>query len=49
MNEKIRVLIVDDSLLFRKVLIDNLSKNPNIEVIGYAIDAFDAEKKIPLL
>lgn len=49
MNEKIRVLIVDDSLLFRKVLIDNLSKNPNIEVIGYAIDAFDAERKIPLL
>lgn len=49
MNEKIRVLIVDDSLLFRKVLIDNLSKNPNIEVIGYAVDAFDAERKIPLL
>ncbi|RKD32994.1 protein-glutamate methylesterase/protein-glutamine glutaminase [Lacrimispora algidixylanolytica] len=49
MNEKIRVLIVDDSLLFRKVLIDNLSQNPNIEVIGYAVDAFDAERKIPLL
>lgn len=49
MNEKIRVFIVDDSLLFRKVLIDNLSKNPNIEVVGYAIDAFDAERKIPML
>lgn len=49
MNNKIRVFIVDDSLLFRKVLIDNLSQNPNIEVIGYAIDAFDAERKIPLL
>ncbi|WP_394523098.1 protein-glutamate methylesterase/protein-glutamine glutaminase [Lacrimispora sp. JR3] len=49
MNNKIRVFIVDDSLLFRKVLMDNLSKNPNIEVIGYAIDAFDAERKIPLL
>jgi two-component system chemotaxis response regulator CheB len=49
MNEKIRVFIVDDSLLFRKVLIDNLSKNPNIEVVGYAIDAFDAERKIPIL
>ena len=43
---KIRVLIVDDSMLFRKVLIDNLSKKPNIEIIGSAIDAFDAEKKI---
>lgn len=49
MNEKIRVFIVDDSLLFRKVLIDNLSQNPNIEVVGYAIDAFDAERKIPAL
>lgn len=46
MKEKIRVLVVDDSMLFRKVLIDNLSKNPNIEVIGYAVDAFDAERKI---
>lgn len=49
MYKKIRVFIVDDSLLFRKVLIDNLSQNPNIEVVGYAIDAFDAERKIPLL
>ncbi len=47
MNEKIKVFIVDDSMLFRKVLIDNLSQNPNIEVVGYAIDAFDAERKIP--
>lgn len=49
MNEKIRVFVVDDSLLFRKVLIDNLSQNPRIEVVGYAIDAFDAERKIPAL
>lgn len=49
MNEKIRVFVVDDSLLFRKVLIDNLSQNPHIEVVGYAIDAFDAERKIPAL
>ena len=47
MAKKIRVFIVDDSLLFRKVLIDNLSQNPNIEVVGYAVDAFDAERKIP--
>ena len=49
MNEKIKVFVVDDSMLFRKVLIDNLSQNPNIEVVGYAIDAFDAERKIPLV
>lgn len=46
---KIRVLVVDDSILFRKVLIDNLSQNKNIEIIGYAVDAFDAQKKIPVL
>lgn len=46
---KIRVLIVDDSMLFRKVLIDNLSKKPHIQVIGYAVDAFDALNKIPQL
>ena len=45
-NKKIRVLVVDDSMLFRKLLIDNLPQAPNIEVIGYAVDAFDAQKKI---
>lgn len=49
MNEKIKVFIVDDSMLFRKVLIDNLSMNPNIEIVGYAFDAFDAERKIPMV
>jgi two-component system chemotaxis response regulator CheB len=49
MKEKIRVLIVDDSMLFRKVLMDNLSQNPNIDVIGSAVDAFDAKRKIPVL
>lgn len=49
MKQKIRVLIVDDSILFRKVLIDSLSQNPSLEVAGYAVDAFDAEKKIPML
>lgn len=45
-KKKIKVLVVDDSMLFRKLLIDNLSKNPQIEVIGHAVDAFDAQKKI---
>lgn len=48
-GKKIRVLIVDDSMLFRKVLIDNLSKKPAIEIIGYAVDAFDAQNKIAQL
>lgn len=49
MKKKIRLFVVDDSLLFRRVLIDQLSQNSNIEVIGYAVDAFDAQKKIPQL
>ncbi|MEG1895212.1 MAG: chemotaxis response regulator protein-glutamate methylesterase [Oscillospiraceae bacterium] len=45
-KKKIRVLVVEDSMLFRKMLIDRLSELDNIEVVGYAIDAFDAEQKI---
>ena len=47
--KKIRVLIVDDSIFFRKALIDNLSQFNNIEVVGYAINAYDAKNKIPSL
>lgn len=49
LNKKIRVLVVDDSILFRKLLIDYLSVQPNIEVIGYAINAYNAMQKIPEL
>lgn len=49
MAKKIKVLVVDDSLLFRQLLIDNLSQRTNIEVVGFAIDAFDARRKIPQL
>ena len=47
---KIKVLIVDDSLVFGKFLSENLPKiNPSIEIVGYARNPYDAEKKIPLL
>ena len=49
MVKKIKVLVVDDSLVFRKTLIDNLSKYSSIEVVGYAVDAYDAMSKIPML
>jgi len=42
----IRVLIVDDSALIRKVLTDELSKYPDIEVVGSAIDPYVARDKI---
>lgn len=43
---KIKVLITDDSLLFRNVLKNELSKDPHIEVIGTAVDPVDAMDKI---
>lgn len=49
MQKKISVLTVDDSSLFRKMIIDYLSTCPDIEVVGYAVNAYDAKHKIPLL
>ncbi|KUO70391.1 MAG: chemotaxis response regulator protein-glutamate methylesterase [Desulfosporosinus sp. BRH_c37] len=43
---KIKVLIVDDSLIFREVLSRGISTDPLIEVIAKAIDPFDARDKI---
>jgi len=43
---KIRVLIVDDSLIFREVLSRGISTDPLIEVVAKAIDPFDARDKI---
>lgn len=43
---KIRVLVVDDSLLFRQILAKGLSDDPTIEVVATAVDPFDARDKI---
>jgi two-component system chemotaxis response regulator CheB len=45
-TKKIRVLVVDDSVVFREILSIGLSSDPNIEVIAKAVDAFDARDKI---
>ena len=42
----IRVLVVDDSAVVRKVLTDELSKYPDIDVVGSAMDPFVAREKI---
>jgi len=42
----IRVLIVDDSALVRKILSDELSKHSDIEVVGTAVDPYVARDKI---
>lgn len=49
MMKKIRLMIIDDSAVYRNWLIGSLSKDEHFEVVGYAVDAFDARKKIPLL
>ncbi len=42
MAEKVRVLIVDDSSLVRKILRDGLDADPEIEVVGTARDPYVA-------
>lgn len=48
-QNKIKILVVDDSSLFRQLLIQNLSAQHDFEIVGYAINAFDAKQKIPRL
>ena len=46
LKKKIRVLVVDDSIVFREVLSRGISSDPGIEVIAAAMDPFDARDKI---
>lgn len=46
MPSPVRVLIVDDSSIVRRVLTDQLSRQPGIEVIGTAPDPYVAREKI---
>ena len=46
-NKKIRVMVVDDSMVARSMIINGLSVHPRIEVVGFAINTLDAKVKIP--
>ncbi|MCI8915100.1 MAG: chemotaxis response regulator protein-glutamate methylesterase [Oscillospiraceae bacterium] len=46
-TKKIRVMVVDDSMVARTMIIRGLSAHPRIEVVGYAINTLDARNKIP--
>ncbi|HMA65122.1 MAG TPA: chemotaxis response regulator protein-glutamate methylesterase [Chitinispirillaceae bacterium] len=46
MNNKIRVLIVDDSAVVRQTLTSIISDDPELEVMGTAGDPFQASEKI---
>lgn len=43
---KIRVLVVEDSLVFRQLLVTNLNRDPGIEVVAVAGDPFEARDLI---
>lgn len=43
---KIRVLVVDDSAIVRKVIADTLSRDPQLEVVGTAADPYIARDLI---
>jgi len=45
-GKKIKVLIVDDSILFREFLSMAISPDSDIEVVATAKDAFDAKEKL---
>ena len=47
--KKIRVLVVDDSMLARSMIMQGLSIHPRIEIVGQAINTFDAKQKIAAL
>ncbi len=46
---RIRILVVDDSVVIRKLLADTLSADPALEVVGVASDGRIALSKIALL
>lgn len=47
--KKIKVLVVDDSVVVRRILIEALSKDQEIEVVGNAGDPYEARDKIVAL
>lgn len=46
MNKKIKILIVDDSMVFREALRRGLEKDSNLEVIGAAANPYEARDMI---
>lgn len=42
----IKVLVVDDSIVFRELLVQNLSRDPSIQIVATAGDAFQARDAI---
>ncbi len=47
--DKIKVLVVDDSVVIRKIVSESLAKDPALEVVGTASNGKIALQKVPLL
>ncbi|MBM3845162.1 MAG: chemotaxis response regulator protein-glutamate methylesterase [Verrucomicrobia bacterium] len=45
-SKRIRVLVVDDSAIARRVITESLAPYPEIEVVGTAVDPYDARSQI---
>lgn len=45
-KNKIKIIIVDDSAMFRTTIKTGLATMANIEIVGEAADAFEARDKI---
>lgn len=45
-NKKIRVMVVDDSIMARTMISNGLSASPQIEIVGTSFNAQDARSKI---
>ena len=48
-NKKVRVMVVDDSILARTMITQGLAKDPRIEVVGTGFNAQDAMAKVAQL
>lgn len=44
--QKLKVLVVEDSILFRELLVRAINKDPSLEVVAVAGDAYEARDKI---
>ncbi|GHU68018.1 chemotaxis response regulator protein-glutamate methylesterase of group 2 operon [Clostridia bacterium] len=49
MPKKIKLMVLDDSLLFREVMVQGFHNDALIEIVGFASDPFEATEKIPAL
>lgn len=47
MANKIKVMVIDDSVVFRSFLTSNIEKDSRFEIVGDAVSAIDARSKIP--